>query len=689
MWRWFSAMLVTSVAGANLEASQQDRILKLLTADSAHGASSTTASSQGNASKTSKAKAKTTQMEEMVLLLAQQAKAAREASKNKDEDKEMEEMIEQLRQELKMMQTEINEAANTSNAACQAAYDNLTVGCPFYENDTLFLPEGFDGNFTPLREDHLSCRETLPQKKQDFESCHKIRASLAAQEQVLLDSFRSVNVFQSPDECLVTGTDVLAYLKAMRDHFGNKKIAWWADYYKLENVTKNITQWNCTETEVSYYDQMTACENKQEKLEQIACEVHERTNESCTTMPACFEGKWSTYLTEVRSANSTIQDLKYEYRAIKRILCLLEAFVADDLDAKIEECMAARFSASAVHSQCVDNHANVPKPAYTVPGICDTGVTAILHPDHENFNETEYASKGIHASRCLASCCTVDWYSWTLYGNVYVPASHIMIDQDLAEGQNKASYGSVEAAKAACEALASVQCFGIYDANCDGASEESPVELVASPGLDLDQVNESSVGSCIYHMVLGSGTTTTTTIAEQCTWQLNISRSDEGFEKVWKTLTLEHQRFDEAFRFSGCDNAELPEASYCLGMGTENGVRVLKSREGHGVGTGSCCDSTTNKVIGEKRISCDGYLDEYTKHSKKYLTTTKLLRGTTYTTMAEAREACLRKGTKCWGIYDDKCDSVKFLLVDSQFNITSEKMMESVQGSCVYEKMAV
>jgi hypothetical protein len=27
---------------------------------------------------------------------------------------------------------------------------------------------------------------------------------------------------------------------------------------------------------VSYYDQMTACENKQEKLEQIACEVHER-----------------------------------------------------------------------------------------------------------------------------------------------------------------------------------------------------------------------------------------------------------------------------------------------------------------------------------------------------------------------------------------------------------------------------
>ena len=30
--------------------------------------------------------------------------------------------------------------------------------------------------------------------------------------------------------------------------------------------------------QVSYYDQMTACENKQEKLEQIACEVHERSD---------------------------------------------------------------------------------------------------------------------------------------------------------------------------------------------------------------------------------------------------------------------------------------------------------------------------------------------------------------------------------------------------------------------------
>ena len=35
-----------------------------------------------------------------------------------------------------------------------------------------------------------------------------------------------------------------------------------------------------------------------------------------------------------------------------------------------------------------------------------------------------------------------------------------LFPQDLPEGQNKASYGSIEAAKAACEALGSVQCPG-------------------------------------------------------------------------------------------------------------------------------------------------------------------------------------------------------------------------------------
>lgn len=36
---------------------------------------------------------------------------------------------------------------------------------------------------------------------------------------------------------------------------------------------------------VEYYQQMTLCEQKQEKLEQIACEVHERSGSSSESWP--------------------------------------------------------------------------------------------------------------------------------------------------------------------------------------------------------------------------------------------------------------------------------------------------------------------------------------------------------------------------------------------------------------------
>ena len=87
--------------------------------------------------------------------------------------------------------------------------------------------------------------------------------------------------------------------------------------------------------------------------------------------------------------------------------------------------------------------------------------------------------------------------------------------------------------------------------------------------------------------------------------------SRQGVDNVWKTLKLTQQRFDEAFRFSGCDAAELPEARACVAQGAKNGVRLLKARGGQAVATGACCDQTTNRVIAAKRTECDGFLDPH------------------------------------------------------------------------------
>ncbi|CAE7468933.1 unnamed protein product [Symbiodinium sp. KB8] len=700
-------------------ALQQDGILKLLEA-------STTKDS-----KSSQVRAKTSQMEDMVMFLAQQAKAAKLASAQdpvvKDDNANITDFVKQLDGELKKMLENVFKAAATSNSACQAAYDKMSAGCPVYSANTTFLPPDFDGDFDSLRADHKKCRDLLPgmkqakldsfpvladlHKKEEYESCHKVRESLVGQaseaqrvgydvassvfrsqdrqswpsayifqEQALLDSFRDVNIFESPDDCTISGDDVLAYYEAMRVHFKNRKDTFWETYYKLENVTVNITKFKCIDLEVAYFEQVAACETAQLKLEQT---VH-------AELPRGYNGNWNQYLEEMQSTNDTIQDLKYEYRAIKRIECLMDAFAADDMDKKIDECIEKRHSTDLVNSTCVDNHENVQRPSYTMPDVCNTGVKAILDPNASNFDATEYTSQGITASRCMASCCTVDWYSWTTYGNAYVATNHYLIDE--ATGQ-PASFATMEDAKAACETMGSVHCFGIYDTKCDGASEESPVILIASPGLDLHGVEESAIGSCIVHMALGSGTTTTTTVVQLCNWEINISRADPqqgDSNSVWRSLDVKSQAFDEVFRFSGCTSSELSEAEACVNSGITNGVRVLKNRIGQAMGTGVCCGQETNKVLTAKRVQCDGYLDDYNLINDKYLTSTKLLRHTTYQTMEEARMACLRMGPACWGISDDKCDTVNFMLVDAKWNITADSLLEPLATqNCVVAPAAV
>ncbi|CAJ1355180.1 unnamed protein product [Effrenium voratum] len=632
------------------------------------------------ASQPNGAKAKASEMEAMVMLLAQQAKVA----KNGKADGNVTEFAAMIKEELKKLQEEVLKAAAIADAACLAAKDNLTAGCPLYGSNTTFLPSGFNGDFKELREAHQSCRAAIASKKQEMETCKTSRSSLILQEQTLTTQFQGINIFESPDECRVKGDDVLAYLASMRDHFKGKKTTWWSTYYKLENVTEDITKWNCTEKEIAYYDKIAECQNRQLSLEETACQLHERTNESCDLLPACYKANWLNYETEAARANSSIEDLRYEYRAVKRILCLLDAITSSDVQAKLEICMETKYSGAAVSSACVESFDATEKPEFTTPEVCKEGVKTILHPNDANFNETEYASKGIAASPCLASCCNLDLFHWSTYGNTYVTSDHYMVD---LESGSVTDFGSMEDAKAACETMGTVLCFGVYDTACDGATEESPVKLIKAPGLDLNSVKESSIGSCVERMNGGPGTTVTTTTAQLCTYEVEISKSEDP-KAVWKNLTVEKQSWGEVFRFQGCDKSELAAASTCVSAGVSNGVRLLKNRHGQAVGTGSCCGSETNQVLKSTPVKCDGYVDSYTTYENQYLTASKLIRGTAYKSMAAAREACLQKGHKCWGIFDDKCDGVNLMLADGDLNITTSMFRDSKQKSCIYQKKA-
>eukprot|EP00913_Durusdinium_trenchii_P024777 g23257.t1 len=705
----FFVVLLGSAWAAKLAAApgrlQQDTIVNLLASSAGHGT----------------AKSKASEMEAMVLMLAQQAKLARTSS-NKAEGN-ITEFVGMIKKELHKMTDNIHAAVKTVDEGCKASFSNLSAGCPVYGSNTTFLPSGFNGDFTPLREAHSSCRSQISSRKQEMESCKSSRESLILQEHTLTTQFRSINVFESPEECTVKGTDVLGYLASMRDHFDGKKLVaqdlllhiiltnllqcacfhrnhaqtiWWSTYYKLENITNNITKWNCTEKELAYFEKLTECQEKQLALEETACMLHDRTKEACAQLPACFESNWKGHSSQVALANGTINDswrlkgtrsdgdreekgdLKFEYVAVKRILCMLDAFSDDDIEAKIEACMATAYSSAGITSVCVENFATASKPKFVTPEVCLSGVKAILHPNDENFNETEYASQGIPASHCLASCCDLsDLYHWQTYTNAFVTFEHYMYDSSVGQ---LAAYSSMDEAKNACETMGSVLCFGIYDANCDGPTRENPVKLIKAPGLDLESVQESSVGSCIQKLMSGPGTTLTTTTVRACTYQIQYESSQAPGEI--KTMEVPRQEYGEAFRFSGCDSQELDEGKDCVAGGASNGVRLLKNRYGQAVGTGSCCTSETNKVVEAKPLECDGFKDEYTKFNAVYLTASNLIRGTSYRTLFAAKVACLKMGHKCWGLFDDKCDMGNIMLVDGDLNITNSSFRVSHQSSC-------
>ncbi|CAE7867816.1 melC2, partial [Symbiodinium microadriaticum] len=167
---------------------------------------------------------------------------------------------------------------------------------------------------------------------------------------------------------------------------------------------------------------------------------------------------------------------------------------------------------------------------------------------------------------------------------------------------------------------------------------------------------------------------------------VNVSRSDEGREKAWKTYHIPHQGWDERYRFSGCS----PEGGggQCQQEGAPNGIRLLVSRENHPVGEGVCCDEVTNEVISERPVACNGFKDEYKKHAGKDVPGEKHIKpreSEPVGTWEEARKWCLKHGAGCVGIFDERCDGAGYALVT---NITVSDLGASEDGSCLYEKLA-
>mmetsp|Transcript_57793 Transcript_57793/g.102602 ORF Transcript_57793/g.102602 Transcript_57793/m.102602 type:complete len:674 (-) Transcript_57793:93-2114(-) len=640
------------------ESAAQDNILSLL----------------GSQDTVGRSKPETSAMEDVILNLAQEAKAQRQKPGVANDSGNISDFVTDLSSTIDGMLQDLLAAAVAANDTCTAGFQNLT-SCPEAQAHTVYYPPGFDGDFTPLRNAHTSCRQEIASVHQEAQDCERIRSSAINTEQQALLTFNQLNKFESPTECIANTGNQELYLKTMRDQFRAKRIAWWDAYWALGNASARVTQWACSEKTLAYFNKLAECNQAQLNLETMACDVHAHIAEGCNTTATCHDNAWNNYVAAVTSAKTTIEDLKYQYRALKRMQCLIEAFKAADMDAAIDACISQIHSTAPVESSCVSAFTGQ-KPNWIVPDVCTQGYSAILSPNDPNFNSTEYVPAGLQASPCYAACCKRDVYTWVLHAktfasrSMYVSEEHFFYDMDRA--------------KTVCESLTSTQCMGVYDKWCDGIGDEDPLYLVSGSVTPSD-LSASGTGSCVVEMVLGGATTTTTTLpAHNCTWQVNVSRSQNPTE-VWKTWTVHNQGFDDIFQFTTC-STEGKDGTDCQAT-TPNGVRVMTNRAGQGLHTGVCCNQFTNAVIGSQKLSCDGFLNKYQQRPSTYVATTKLL-SESVVSRADAESRCLQLGSLCWGLLDDSCDNENFRMVAGQLLDEDNDLLAS-QVSCTYKKLPV
>eukprot|EP00931_Biecheleriopsis_adriatica_P089029 TRINITY_DN63225_c0_g1_i1.p1 TRINITY_DN63225_c0_g1~~TRINITY_DN63225_c0_g1_i1.p1 ORF type:complete len:622 (-),score=79.62 TRINITY_DN63225_c0_g1_i1:36-1901(-) len=503
--------------------------------------------------------------------------------------------ISQFRALLRSMLANIAQSMQNSQQSCVDAYSNLT-SCPNYTKAQVFLPTGFDGNFVSLRQDHRTCRGDEGLAKLRYENCKTQRRDLVLQEQAALQLLNSVNVFNSPEECAISG-DAETYYDNMENHFQAKANEFFLAYYRLKNITANFSLHNCDALETTYHSQRVTCEEKQNRLEELACETHSRTNSSCTNIYSCPTSTWNHYKDVVAAATAQLTTLKAEYRAVRRLECLLGVFSAangTDINALIDDCINKVWDTSVISSQCADDFSESQNPAltYVVPDVCTNGVQAIGHPNSANFVYTEYTFTNTAHGPCSATCCTRLFFTYKTYPDKSIPSSRFY-----TADVNSGRYTTLAAALEACELLSTVSCWGVYYTVSDGG------QLIAA-GASSSELTGSSIGSTVIQMVAGDSSSATPSVRLfNCTYEVNITKSGMS-NSVWKTLEVGGLSEDDIPRFDGC-TTETEHATACISNGISSGARVMKNRAGQGVYVSeTCCGSEANAVSGHRRLSC-------------------------------------------------------------------------------------
>ncbi|CAE7204065.1 RPS9B [Symbiodinium sp. CCMP2592] len=249
----------------------------------------------------------------------------------------------------KTMKTNIVTRQNQTQLDLDSAWANLST-CP-HPNDTDFVD-----TLAELDKGHTECRTTQDTMWSTYkQTCITEREIFENEKKAICDQYKSINVFPNPTTTCVMaeGTAVPTignYLTAMEEHFTKKHetLKEWKDKCDTALATPFPGDPLCFEKVCTYYDKKIDCDKKQATFEQKSCDLH-RTYR-CSSYTSCYDQRKDVYGNVVSLAKESEVAAKSEWRAVKRIECLINALrVAEsELEGAIDACKAKRHTTEPV-----------------------------------------------------------------------------------------------------------------------------------------------------------------------------------------------------------------------------------------------------------------------------------------------------------------------------------------------------
>lgn len=261
-------------------------------------------------------------------------------------------------------------------------------------------------NWTNLSGSHKSCRWDQAAMSTPTEELWRLVIEAEKHMNESCHLYDNVNdVIPGYDECGQPSPGGMRnYIVGLIDKFRVRLDGVILDREKCENATRMYEyrkrQWMLSNASVDCKKE--ECDGLQLEMDVAACNFTTAVGSICYEYNRCYNHTRCSYSSALATAQELLERLRPEYRALKRIECILLEWLADNLDDGIETCRNKTHSLEPLELNLTG--LDVPnKTSCRAP----TEPWTIYHPTSQEYFQNEYAwlPPNARADTCRAWCC--------------------------------------------------------------------------------------------------------------------------------------------------------------------------------------------------------------------------------------------------------------------------------------------